>query len=213
MICGVDEAGKGPVLGPMVVGAVGCERETELPAGVRDSKTLSPRRRERLYAEITGSFPWAVVEIPASEIDRLRQEMTMNAIVARGHADAVRSLSPAPLTAYLDACDVNEERYASTVAALLGGACTVVARHHGDALFPVVSAASIVAKVTRDRAVEALHEEEGDVGSGYPSDPTTIAYLKGYIAVHGVPPACARQSWETVARLMDRRRQTTLGDF
>lgn len=213
MICGVDEAGKGSVLGPMVVGAVGCEREDDLPAGVRDSKALTRRQRERLYAEITGSFPWAAVEIQASEIDCLRQEMTMNAIVARGHADAVRALSPTPRTAYLDACDVNEERYGSTVAALLGRACTIVARHHGDALFPVVSAASIVAKVTRDRTVEALHEEEGDVGSGYPSDPVTIAYLTGYIAGHGAPPACARQSWETVARLMDRRRQTTLGDF
>jgi ribonuclease HII len=213
MICGVDEAGKGPVLGPMVVGAVGCEKEADLPAGVRDSKVLTPRQRERLYAEITGSFPWAAVEIPASEIDRLRQDMTMNTIVARGHAEAVLSLSPAPQTAYLDACDVNEERYGSTVAALLGGACKIIARHHGDALFPVVSAASIVAKVRRDRAVEALREREGDVGSGYPSDPTTIAYLKGYIADHGVPPACARQSWETVVRLMDRRRQTTLGDF
>ncbi|MDD4253864.1 MAG: ribonuclease HII [Methanofollis sp.] len=213
MICGVDEAGKGAVLGPMVIGAVGCERETDLPAGVRDSKVLTPRKRERLYAEITGSFPWGVVKIPAAEIDRLRQEMTMNTLVARGHADAVRTLIPTPLTAYVDACDVNEERYGSTVAALLGGACTVVSRNHGDALFPVVSAASIVAKVTRDRAIEALHAEAGDIGSGYPSDQTTITYLKDYIAGHGMPPACARQSWETVTRLMDRRRQATLGDF
>ncbi|WP_067049177.1 ribonuclease HII [Methanofollis ethanolicus] len=211
MICGVDEAGKGAVLGPMVVGAVGCEREADLPAGVRDSKALTPRQRERLYAEITGSFPWTVVEISAAEIDRLRREMTMNALVARGHADAIRAL--APLTAYVDACDVNEERYGTTVAALLGGACTVVARHHGDALFPVVSAASIVAKVTRDHAIEALHAEEGEIGSGYPSDQATITYLKDYISGHGMPPACARQSWETVARLMDRRHQATLGDF
>lgn len=213
MICGVDEAGKGAVLGPMVVGTVGCEREADLPAGVRDSKVLTPRQRERLYAEITGSFPWGVVEIPAAEIDRLRQEMTMNTLVARGHADAIRTLAPLPQTAYVDACDVNEGRYGSTVAALLNEACTVVSRNHGDALFPVVSAASIVAKVTRDRAIEALHAEEGNIGSGYPSDPTTITYLKDYIAGHGMPPACARQSWETVARLMDRRRQATLGDF
>lgn len=213
MICGVDEAGKGAVLGPMVVGAVGCEREGDLPDGVRDSKALTPRQRERLYAEITGSFPWGVVEIPAVEIDRLRQEMTMNALVARGHADAIRTLAPLPLTAYVDACDVNEGRYGSTVAALLGEACTVVSRNHGDALFPVVSAASIVAKVTRDRAIEALHEENGEIGSGYPSDPATIAYLKEYIAGHGMPPVFARQSWETVARLMDRQHQATLGDF
>ncbi|QSZ66833.1 ribonuclease HII [Methanofollis aquaemaris] len=211
MICGVDEAGKGAVFGPMVVGVVGCEADDDLPAGVRDSKTLTPRRREALYTEITGSFPWQVVEIPAAEIDRLREEMTMNDVVARAHAEAVRSLGAG--RAFLDACDVDEERYRSKVAALVGGGCEVVARHHGDALFPVVSAASIVAKVTRDRALEDLRAEYGAIGSGYPSDKVTIAYLKDYVAGHGTAPIFARTSWETVARLFDQRRQTSLGDF
>lgn len=212
MICGVDEAGKGAVLGPLVVGVVGCEAEEVLPAGVRDSKALTPRRREALYAEITASCPWRTVVVEAAEIDRLRQDMTMNDLVARAHAEAVMSLEGAD-QAYLDACDVNEERYRSKVAALVGNGCEVVARHHGDALFPVVSAASIVAKVTRDRALEDLRAEYGAVGSGYPSDKVTIAYLKDYIAGHGTAPAFARTSWETVSRLFDRRRQTSLGDF
>jgi ribonuclease HII len=210
MICGVDEAGKGAVLGPMTVAAVGCEEMGDLPAGVKDSKALTPKRRGVLYAEITGSFPWTVIEVSAAEIDRLREEMSMNTIVARAHAGVIAAL--APQTAYVDACDVNEERYAATVAAL-GSPCPVIARHHADALFPVVSAASIVAKVSRDRTIADLREELGAIGSGYPSDPATIAYLKERIRADGVPPAIARSSWKTVEEMMDGRRQRSLGDF
>lgn len=210
MICGVDEAGKGAVLGPMVVGGVGCEEMTDLPTGVRDSKTLTPKRRETLYAEIVGSFPWTVIEITAAEIDRLRTETSMNAIVAKAHAGVIATL--APQTAYVDACDVNEERYGTTVVSF-GSPCPVIARHHADALFPVVSAASIVAKVSRDRRIAELQDEFGPIGSGYPSDPATIAYLKERIGADGVPPAIARSSWKTVEALMDGRRQRTLEDF
>jgi len=210
MICGVDEAGKGAVLGPMVVGGVGCEEMGDLPAGVKDSKALTPKRREKLYDEITGSFPWTVIEVTSAEIDRLREEMSMNTIVARAHAGVIVALSPQ--TAYVDACDVNEERYGATVASL-GSPCPVVARHHADALFPVVSAASIVAKVSRDRRIADLREEFGAIGSGYPSDPVTIAYLKEFIRQNDVPPAFARSSWKTVEEMMDGRGQRSLGDY
>jgi ribonuclease HII len=210
MICGVDEAGKGAVLGPMVVGGVGCEEMGDLPPGVKDSKALTPKRRATLYDEITGSFPWTVIEVSAAEIDHLREEMSMNTIVARAHAGVIAAL--APQTAYVDACDVNEERYAATVSAL-GSPCPAIARHHADALFPVVSAASIVAKVSRDRRIIELQEAFGAIGSGYPSDPVTIAYLREQIRADGVPPVFARRSWKTVEEMMENRRQRSLGDF
>ncbi|MDK2975376.1 MAG: ribonuclease [Methanofollis sp.] len=210
MICGVDEAGKGAVFGPMTVAGVGCEEMGDLPRGVKDSKALTPKRREALYGEITGSFPWTVIEVQAAEIDCLREEMSMNVIVARAHAGAIAALSPQ--TAYVDACDVNEERYGATVAAL-GSPCPVIARHHADVLFPVVSAASIVAKVSRDRRIADLREAFGAIGSGYPSDPATIAYLRERIWADGVPPAFARSSWKTVVEMMDGRRQRSLDDY
>ncbi|TAJ44898.1 ribonuclease HII [Methanofollis fontis] len=211
MICGVDEAGKGAVLGPMVVAAVGCREMDDLPAGVRDSKTLTPKRRESLYDEITTAFPFTVIEVTAGEIDTLRKEASMNTIVARMHARAIAAL--APETAYCDACDVDEERYGRTVAAFSGISCRVIARHHGDALYPVVSAASIVAKVTRDREIIKLAEEYGPIGSGYPSDSRTIAFIDDHIEARGHPPSIARRSWKTVESLMEGRRQRTFGDF
>ncbi len=203
MICGVDEAGKGSVLGPMVVAAVGCRSTDDLAAlPIKDSKGLSPRQREHLYETIVGDFAIAVVTIDADEIDDVRSRMTMNACVAELHASALSGL--APECAYLDACDVNAERFARTVSAHLSFPCRIVAEHHADAVHKIVGAASIVAKVTRDRAVRDLAEQYGEIGSGYPSDPKTIAFLRDYIRIHGRPPGCARKTWKTVANLYQK---------
>jgi len=208
-VCGIDEAGKGPALGPMVIAGVACPDPFE-PAsiGVMDSKVLSPRRREELYTLIVERYEYAVVIRTAREIDQLREEMTMNDITARAHAEVVRSLDCRE--AYVDACDVNEGRYGETVGRYIGYPCIITSRHKADQLFPVVSAASIVAKVTRDAAIRELEKEYGTIGSGYPSDPVTITFLKEYIATHEKPPAIARSSWATVRNLMKEAGQTTL---
>ena len=212
MICGIDEAGKGSVLGPMVVGGVlAPDMAVVALTGVADSKTLSRKRRELLYEVITKNFVTACTIISADEIDRFRAEMSMNDIVARAHADVIRKL-PCQ-TAYVDACDVNAERYGKTVSGYLGGVCEIVSGHKADDWFPVVSAASIVAKVTRDRCIEGLHTEFGNFGSGYPSDPYTIRFLETYIQEYSRPPSCARFSWETTRRIRDRLSQPSLFDF
>lgn len=212
VICGIDEAGKGSVLGPMVVAGVSAlDMDGFALTGVADSKTLSRKRRELIYGEITEKFVTACTIIPAKEIDRLRAEITMNDIVARAHADVIRKL-PCD-TAFVDACDVNAERYGRTVSGYAGEGYSIVSEHKADVRFPVVSAASIVAKVTRDRCVERLHEEFGNFGSGYPSDPYTIRFLETYITEFGLPPTCARSSWETTRRIIDRLSQASLFDF
>ena len=212
MICGIDEAGKGSVLGPMVIaGVLVSDMDEVAVTGVADSKTLSRKRRELLYGAITENFATACKIISAEEIDRLRAEISMNDIVARAHADVIRML-PCE-TAFVDACDVNAKRYGETVSVHVGGNCTIVSEHKADVRFPVVSAASVVAKVTRDRCIGRLHEEFGDFGSGYPSDPYTIRFLETYISEFTVPPSCARSSWETTRRIMGRLSQPTLFDF
>jgi len=212
VICGVDEAGKGSVLGPMVVAGVKA-RSAEILAdlGVKDSKLLTPAERERLFPLIKKRCKTAIVILPAEEIDRSRREMTMNAIVARAHAQVIAAL--APDTAYVDACDVNPLRYAETVKSHLADPCEIVSEHHADVRFPVVSAASIIAKVTRDREIKKLARKYGEIGSGYPSDPVTIAYLSAYIDEHRVPPPIARKSWKTVSALIGKKSQSSLAAF
>ena len=214
MIAGVDEAGKGAVLGPLVVAAVAAESwDAVAVLGERDSKALAPRRREALCAEIVEALPFAVVEVPADAIDAARACETMNAIVAGAHAEALRRLAAAGCrvaVAHLDACDVREGRYAATVGGQLGFPCTVVANHHADGLLAVVAVASIVAKVHRDRSLRALEDEHGPLGSGYPSDPATCRFLDDCLDTGGPLPPFVRASWRTVTDRRDARAQTTL---
>ena len=210
MICGVDEAGKGSVLGPMVVAAVGAPSDDVFSdLDVKDSKLLSPERREHVFRFITKRCSIATLVIPANEIDDRRKEMSLNTCVARAHAAVIRRLQPE--TAYVDACDVNPERYARMVRENLdGGVCRIVSEHHADRTYRIVSAASIVAKVVRDREVREISKTYGTIGSGYPSDPLTIAFLSSYIRKHHCAPACARKSWKTIGNLMADDEQSTL---
>lgn len=208
MICGVDEAGKGSVLGPMVVAAVGCREIEDIAAlPVRDSKALRPKQREELYEILLRDFAISIVTLDAAGIDEARTRMSMNECVAELHAEALMGLRPE--SAYVDACDVNAERYGRAVAARLDYPCEIIAEHRADARYKIVGAASIVAKVTRDRAIGELAKQYGKIGSGYPSDPTTIEFLRNYIKEYGNPPPCARRSWKTVTNLS----QTTMQDF
>lgn len=212
MLCGVDEAGKGPVLGPMVVAAVACEPDVDLISlGVRDSKVLTPGKRETLLVKIEDNCQINIISIGPDRIDSRGKDVTMNDCVARAHAAAVLPLHPDSL--YLDACDVIPERFGKTVKKLLPYDCDVIATHHADSLYPIVSAASIVAKVYRDRFIKELEAEYGEIGSGYPSDPLTIRFLTSYIQLHNEPPPCARKSWKTVSTLLNRNSQKKLFEF
>ncbi len=208
----MDEAGKGSVLGPMVVAAVGVSSEDILAdLGVKDSKVLSAKERERLYIILRKKCRVATVKLDAQEIDIVRQDMTLNEAVARAHAQVIDKLSPT--LAYVDACDVNTFRYAEMVKNHLELPCEIVSEHHADEKFPVVSAASIIAKVTRDRVIATLAKKYGKIGSGYPSDPVTIQFLNSYIDEHRVPPPIARKSWKTVSAILAKKTQSSLGDF
>ncbi len=212
MFCGVDEAGKGAVLGPMVVAAVGSDHEDILPdIGIKDSKQLSPQKRAELYTEITGTCSIATRVVTAGEIDAGRKTMTLNVLLARLHAAVITDLVPD--LAYVDACDVIASRHGQRVTSFLGCECRVIAEHHADASFPLVSAASIVAKVVRDREIEALGEIYGDIGSGYPSDQRTVDFLFAAIQRSGKVPVFARASWKTVEKMISERSQASILDF
>lgn len=212
MICGVDEAGKGAVLGPMVIAAVACpDKEACEGLSFRDSKALSPRVREKLFAVIMERFSVSTLELSARTIDERRQRASMNLILALAHAHVIDALRPD--IAYVDAGDVNADRYGRMVHANLTCGCRVISRHKADVLYPHVSAASIVAKVCRDRAIEELAAEYGHIGSGYPSDADTVSFLVRYLEEFGTPPSCSRLSWKTIEGLIAERQQSFLFDF
>ena len=212
MVIGVDEAGKGPVLGPMVISAIACENEDKLrDIGVRDSKALTQKKRKEIYDILIKQFPYHSIVLTASEIDALRESMTMNVITAKSHALAIKKVAAITSDALskeicLDACDVNEERYGRIISGYIGSSYTVVARHRADSIYPVVAAASIIAKVTRDTIIDdikgELYDEWGDIGSGYPSDPKTVRFLKNYIEARHKAPYIARSSWATVKNML-----------
>ncbi|MEO2151636.1 MAG: ribonuclease HII, partial [Thermococcus sp.] len=109
-----------------------------------------------------------------------------------------------PDVVYADAADVDEERFGRELKERLGFKAEIIAKHRADALFPVVSAASIVAKVTRDREIEKLKAEYGEIGSGYPSDPRTRAFLENYYREHGAFPPIVRRGWKTLKKIEEK---------
>jgi ribonuclease HII len=214
-ILGIDEAGRGSVLGPLVVGAFCCSAEqlTALRAtGVRDSKRLSPGRREEVYGLLAAVGERRSVALPPRTIDRYVARGGLNELELDTFATLVRELRPD--VAYVDACDPNAERFGRRLAALAGDGTRVVSRHKADRDLLVVSAASVVAKVRRDAALENLGRAAGEsVGSGYPSDAETRRCVERHAADGGRVPPWMRRSWETVQRVKRARPARTLDGY
>jgi ribonuclease HII len=103
---------------------------------------------------------------------------------------------------FIDAPDTNPVRFSSELSGMLDPCPKIVAEHRADRNYVVVSAASIVAKVERDRAIELLRTQHGEFGSGYPSDEDTIAYLREWVEREGAIPPFARRSWKTWDRIL-----------
>ncbi len=207
---GVDEAGKGPVLGSMFAAAVRAPRDA-LPADVDDSKRLADGHRERLADRLHADdrVDAAAVEVAPARIDA----GNMNDLVVAAHAAAAGSVAAAGDEGLCDAGDVNADRFAARVEARVDADVAVAARHGADAADDLVAAASVVAKSAREAHVADLAAEYGDVGSGYPSDPATRSFLREYVAETGHLPDCARRSWATSERVLAAAEQSGLEEF
>lgn len=212
MFCGIDEAGRGSVMGPLVVGAVFCEDDKDLMAlGVKDSKRLTPKARERIFSEMVGTADYTIVTVSAEEIDARRARESLNEIEMSMFAEAAGHRKVNRI--YADCPDVNESGFSNRLSVLTGNV-KVIGRHGADDTFPVVSAASIVAKVTRDRMVEEISQEFGvSIGSGYPSDAETMGFIEKWIKRYGVSPKHTRNSWEPVKRMLSVSANTRITDW
>ena len=211
LVAGVDEAGRGCIIGPLVVAGV-LMKEEDLPVlrqlGVKDSKLLSPKKRQELFQKISLlAEKFHVVKLLPTEIDRAveckRKLHKLNRLEAQTMTQILNTLKPDE--AYVDAADVFEERFKQHIQEGLNVKAKITSRHRADKLYPVVSAASIIAKVERDKEIETLKEVYGDFGSGYLADKKTLLFLRQWIQTHSEYPNCVRQSWKTAKRIKNEK--------
>lgn len=209
MLAGVDEAGRGPVLGPLVVAGVLVENDAQLrELGVKDSKLLSAAKREMLEPQIRKiARAVEVVVITPTMLNKKMPTTNLNKIEASAFAAVLKKLQPA--VAVLDACDTNAARFGKAVASRAKLAtCVIQSEHEADKNHPVVAAASIIAKVERDQHMADLAREVGACGSGYSSDAVTRTFLENWVKEYGTLPPFARHEWETSRRLLPRAEAT-----
>jgi ribonuclease HII len=214
---GVDEAGRGPAIGPLVVSALNIpekDRPILRDLGVDDSKILTKKNRERLYKEIlscSDSLGWTIglVRCNARRIDEWMENGSLNSLEVLLFSEAIcDAAEPGDgFEIFLDACDVNAGRFGRNVSKTLGNSwrrCNIYSEHKMDKKNELVAAASIIAKVNRDSAIEELSQELSiDLGSGYPSDPKTKDALE-ILCMQDVLADCIRRKWANVQRAWEK---------
>ena len=217
-ILGVDEAGRGCVMGPLVIAGVLIDESSQpklLELGVKDSKLLSRRRREQLAKEIKQiAIDTHIVKLSPAEIDkavnRRKKLYKLNRLEAKTMAKVIEALRPD--VAIVDASDVLADRYKQHITECLPFQVQVISEHKADKNYPVVSAASIIAKVERDHNIDMLKARYGDFGSGYMTDLKTTTFLKTLAKKYGKYPDFVRCSWKPAktAKANAKMKQTKL---
>jgi ribonuclease HII len=206
LIGGVDEAGRGSVIGPLVVagisiGRYGISRLNKL--GIRDSKTLTPKARANFFGNIVQmANSLYVSKFHCHEVDSYVFFNGLNELEAVGMAEVINNIDAARV--YVDACDINLERYKNSIKKyLLTPKPRIYCLHHADCSNVVVSAASIVAKIIRDNEVQTIRKIYDDIGSGYPSDKKTMFFIKKWVTRYKAAPHFARKSWRPLRIMLE----------
>ena len=223
LIAGLDEAGRGPVIGSLVIGCV-IFNEKDLhildEIGVDDSKKISSKKREILAQKIKKhAVSYDLLEVTANNINALHKKgLSLNEIEEISFAKLINGIEPHPDKIYLDAADVIEERFGRTIGGMLKfKPKKIISKHRGDAIFKIVGAASILAKTKRDHIIEEYKKKYGNIGSGYPSDPYTKKFLKSYYNSHQKFPPIVRTWWKTAENIIKeyefQKKQRKLTDF
>jgi len=216
LICGVEEAGRGPVIGPLVVCGVLIDEKDETnlkQIGVKDSKLLSPKQREVMFEKIKKAVKdYRLVIAPAEQVDYAlsSDELNLNKLEAQKMAEAINGLKPDKVI--LDCPSNNIKDFVSYLKLHLKNKdVEIVAEHKADVKYLVVGAASILAKVTRDAEIKKIKDKIGiDFGSGYTSDPRTIAFLKENWDKY---PSIFRKEWISYKKILKAQNQKNLTDF
>ncbi len=217
LICGVEEAGRGPVIGPLVVCGVLVDEKDEWRLkriGVKDSKLLSAKKREELFPKILKiAKDYKILITPTQQIDAalVSEELNLNRLEAQKMAEAINALQPDK--SIIDCPSNNIPQFVTYLMTHLKDKeiSKIVAEHKADARYLIVAAASILAKVTRDREIEKIKEKIGiNFGSGYPADPRTVKFLKENWDKY---PSIFRKQWISYKKVVEANGQKSLGEF
>lgn len=209
-ICGIDEAGRGAVIGPMIVVGILIDQskvDSLISMGVKDSKELAPGVRAELSKLIKGVADRVeMIVVEARKVDestRRSGAKGLNELEARLFAELIDRLKPD--AAYIDLPSTQYVEFRKLIEELASHRCSLILEHKADQKYPVVSAASIVAKCERDRLIERLKAELGDFGSGYPSDPKTRNFLIRALRSGDLKSEHVRSTWKTLSKLAQRK--------
>lgn len=226
LVLGIDDAGRGPIIGPMVLAGVLLDRkhEQELKKlGVKDSKQVLPAKREKLFDEIVSrSLGHKIVLAAAIEIDaKITAGTNLNTIEAQKSAEIINALYPAiegteeEIDVIVDCPSPNTKSWKQTMMSFVQNrkGLNVSCEHKADVNHVACSAASILAKVTRDSEVEKIKKQIGkDFGSGYAADPITCKFLEEYSETHA-KDGIFRQTWQTWKDVCAKKEQKNLNNF
>ena len=209
-VLGIDEAGRGPCVGSLVMcGYLIDEKNSKKlkKMGVKDSKLLSAGKREELFPQLQKiAKDYAILQASAKDIDKLRNVSNLNKYEIKRMIELIEFFNPDKVI--IDALE-QEESFYNKISSRVDGTI-LIAENFADKKYVEVGAASILAKVTRDNEINNLHKVYGDFGSGYPSDPLTIKFLKDWIKKNKDFPDCVRKSWLTVKFIKQEKEQRKL---
>jgi len=206
LVGGVDEAGRGSIVGPLIVAGISV-RESKIALlhnmGVKDSKALNPKVRAKLFGEIMNVIDSVCIhKVDPVEVDGSVSFNGLNRLEAKVMASVINSIGADEV--YVDCCDVNPQRYREYMECHL--TCKpkkLYSLHHADVINMVVSAASIIAKITRDKEIQHICSTYGSIGSGYPSDQRTMRFIRDWVAKNGSAPEFTRKSWKPLRMMLD----------
>ncbi|MEN9626381.1 MAG: hypothetical protein RL557_709 [archaeon] len=211
-VLGIDEAGKGPVIGPLVIAGVMIEEGSEeLIEGVKDSKMLPHKKRIELDKKIKANCEFMIIEVQPKEIDQAVESKTLNLnwLEAHKQAEIINNLSPDK--AIIDCPSPNCKAYEKYLRDLLvNKKIQLIVEHKADVNYPPCSAASIIAKVRREETMEEIKSKYGDTGPGYPANETTQKFIKENWEKH---PDIFRKSWATFKNQEKLKGQKSLEGF
>lgn len=221
LVLGIDDAGRGPLIGPMILAGVLLDKNGETflkKYTIKDSKMLSHPIRIKLSKIIKESaLAFHIAKTLPQEIDSsIKKGTNLNTLEAQKTAEIINTLNKKKekIKVIVDCPSVNISAWKRTLLAYIDNPenLDVICEHKADINHLPVSAASIIAKVAREEEVASLKTKYGDFGSGYPSDPQTKKFLKEQgekLKNSGI----FRKSWQTWKKLFPEKEQVTLSGF